>query len=314
MLRRSFIPALLVLASLASADTPKRLILKDGSYQKVTKYEVKNGNVHYLSAERYAWEDIPADMIDWPATEKYEKSLESAAQAEAEKQKHASEEISPEDAQSPEVGPNLRLPKTGGAFALDETRGSPQLVELTQTQTQTAQHTASTMLKRKINPVADATETIELPNSQAKTRIYALRPSFYFNIDTDSDDDDQPAKKRSSTRQRDSSDAYRFRLIRLEDKHDHRLLATLKIDVAGATSQKIDFVPVSAEVMPGGIWIKIEPQKELPSGEYAIVELISEGNISGYVWDFSTDTSESGDSHSRSNPEEHQHPRNPAEM
>jgi hypothetical protein len=291
-MRGRILLVLILVASLAVADAPKRLYMKDGSYQRVTKYETKGDRVRYYSAERYQWEEVPNDMVDWPATQNYEKRLTQAEQAEAEAEKKNNEAISEEDAQAPEVGESLRLPKAGGVFALDQLRGKPELIELTQNPTQNVQHTASYVLKKKINPLASRSETLELSGSHAKPRIYALRPAFYLNVDTDSDDSDTPSRKKAVTRRRESSDAYRFRLVKLKEKKDSRVLATLKTDAAGDSSTDIDVIPTASEVMPGDLWIKFEPAKDLPSGEYAIVLLVSEGNIAQYVWDFSINAAE----------------------
>src|SRR4029078_6766379 len=52
-----------------------RLILKEGTYQVVSQYQNVGYRVRYMSLERGGdWEELPADLVDWPATEKWEKS------------------------------------------------------------------------------------------------------------------------------------------------------------------------------------------------------------------------------------------------
>ena len=38
----------------------KRLVLKDGSYEPINKYELKGKLVRYFSSERHEWEELPS--------------------------------------------------------------------------------------------------------------------------------------------------------------------------------------------------------------------------------------------------------------
>ena len=75
---RRFSILLLVLAccGLACAQTPnKSLVDEDGSYQIVKQYEIVGDRVRYISAERGGdWEELPANLVDWAATDAWAKA------------------------------------------------------------------------------------------------------------------------------------------------------------------------------------------------------------------------------------------------
>src|SRR6266852_6381467 len=112
----------------------KRLILKDGSYQLTTKWEVKGDRVRYLSAERGEWEEVPNSLVDWAATDKFEKERVAGAPVPeaVELDKELEAERQADEAKSPHVAPGLRLPDEGGVILLDTCDSQPQLVELQQ--------------------------------------------------------------------------------------------------------------------------------------------------------------------------------------
>ena len=116
-----------------------RLILKDGSYQIVRKYEVVGDRVRYISVERGGdWEELPADLIDWEATRKWERDQAQLAEDNASPAMKEAAAIDKEEAaerneqlaRMPEVAKGLELPDEDSVFALDTYEGRPELVEL----------------------------------------------------------------------------------------------------------------------------------------------------------------------------------------
>ena len=73
-----------------------RLILKDGSYQIVMSYQVKGNIVSYVSAERGETEELPADLVDWDATHKWEREHTPVDEVDAGKVQAPAPAIDPE--------------------------------------------------------------------------------------------------------------------------------------------------------------------------------------------------------------------------
>src|SRR5215470_2048294 len=189
-----FALALMALASQAQ-DTPHRLILKDGSYQLDTQYEVKGDRVRYYSTERQEWEELPNALVDSPATDKFEKERAAAASTpEAVKvDKEIEHEREMEEAERPQVAPGLRLPMDSGVFLLDTFQAEPQIVEINQTAGNVNRNTRGNIFRGAVNPVSSMKQTIELEGSHAPVQSHVDVPTFYIKIDESADQPEAPA-------------------------------------------------------------------------------------------------------------------------
>ena len=294
---------LLVLPAFSSAqDLARRLILKDGSYQLVTKYETRGDRVRYLSAERNEWEEIPESLVDWPATEKYEKDRAAGASVPEAVQldKEVEQEREREETLLPQVAPGLRLPEDSGVFLLDSFQGEPQIVELQQTAGDVSRNTKANIFRGAINPVAGLKQTIELEGAHAPVQSHVDVPSLYINVDGAPDHPDPtsakdpthaaPNPQRAEQAQKTTVASDRFRIVRAEVKGGKRVLGDVKRQVTGKVSQEQHVVKTTATRVSGG-WLKITPTESLAPGEYVLVEtLTQEGTgkegMNLYVWDF----------------------------
>jgi len=291
--------------SSAAQDLARRLILKDGSYQLVKSYEIQGQRVHYLSAERNEWEDLPKSLVDWPATEKYEKDRTAGAPPEAvqlDRDLDAEREL--EEASLPQVAPGLRLPEDSGMFLLDNYKGEPQLVEVQQTAGDLNRNMKGNILRGAINPVASAKQTIELEGQHAAVQSHVGVPSIYLK-DDEGTPDDHATKPKESNQQSASDSAHeatprpqppqqpqqpivpsdRFRIVRADVKGGKRILGDVKRAVTGKVSQEQHFAKSTINRVHGG-WLKITPTESLAPGEYAVVEMLGKEGMNLYVWDF----------------------------
>jgi hypothetical protein len=269
----------------------KRLILKDGSYQLVTKYEVKGERVRYYSAERGEWEELPKSLVDWTATEKYEKDRAAgvASPEAAALDKELEAERKEEDARSPQVAPGLRLPDDGGVLLLDTFQGQPQLDEIQQSGGKVNKNMKGNILRATINPIASAKQTVELPGAHAKIQSHVTRPVVFVNIASDSEASSNPSEPGSKGEG--ALDPQRFKIVRMQTKEGKRIVGAIKIAVYGKVSQQQNLVPTESEVLPGSSWVKITPASALSPGEYAVVEMLGKEGMNLYVWDFGVDPS-----------------------
>jgi len=263
-------------------DLAKRLILKDGSYQSVTKYELKGDRVRYLSAERGEWEELPKALVDWPATEKYEKDRAAGASTPeaVELDKELEAERQAEEARSPHVAPGLQLPEEGGVFLLDTYENKPELVPIDQRGGSVNKNMKGNILRAAVNPVASSHQTVEVPGKHAPVQSHVAVPSLYINLDRN-EETETPASKDNEP----VPPTERFRIARLEAKGDKRVVGDIKIAVYGKISQDAKLVPTTAQPMTGG-WVKLTPTESLPTGEYAVVEMLGKEGMNLYVWDF----------------------------
>src|SRR5258707_7095624 len=298
--------------SSAAQELARRLILKDGSYQLITKYEVKGDRVRYLSAERNEWEEIPKSIVDWPATEKYEKDRAAGASVpeavQLDKELETEREV--DEAKLPQVAPGLRLPEDSGVFLLDNLKGEPQLVEVQQSAGDLNRNVKGNIFRGAINPIASAKQTIELEGEHARVRSHVDVPSLYINVEQEPNPSAAAEKRDSAAQSKTSKTSSgntasngpqqpqqpeqalvpfdRFRILRAHAKNGKRILGDVKRAVTGKVSQEQQFVKTTISRVAGG-WLKLTPTESLGSGEYALVEMEGKEGMNLYVWDFGVD-------------------------
>lgn len=282
-----------------------RLILKDGSFQPVRQYQIVGDRVRYLSQDRGEWEEMPADLVDWEATRKWERDhAQPQPDEEPSPSMKEAEEIDKEEgdlradqrARMPEVAKGLELPDQDGVFVLDTYQGTPELVELAPNDlslNQKNKHGLSTL-----NPLAGQKASIELDGAHAKVHLHVNDPAIYLSLDQG---DQRAVKTHAFTVQTDGakdaanrkhgaqSPSSGFAIVRVDERKAVRIVGAIHVSSGGKITQSEDVIPATSEVLPGKHWLKLTPSQTLIIGEYALVEILSPTDINQTVWDFRVD-------------------------
>ncbi len=252
MLLRIFI---LFLAASAAFAANFRMYLKDGSYQVVREYEVQNDRVHYFSAERSQWEDIPLELVDLERSKK-EAAAKDAAEA-AQRAADAAEDAALKS-QRAEVA---RVPMNTGVYHIKD----GELVPLKPAEIELDNSGTRSILKVLVPvPLVPGKTTVQIPSQASAYRIDDPAPEFYFRLEQEE----------------------RLALVRLKNKKKVRVIQ--EVNILPQTNEMI-YEQQTVETFRRQVdtrLYKIYPQQPLEPGEYAIIEF-TEGELSDTrVWDF----------------------------
>jgi hypothetical protein len=271
----------------------KRLILKDGTYQLATRWEIKGDRVRYLSAERNDWEEVPEDLVDWKATSKFEQDRAAGAPSPeaVEVDKELAAERVQEEAKTPLVAPDLHLPENALFLLFDTFQNQPQLVELQQNDGQVNRNRGQNMIRAAIIPIpiSSSKQTIEIQGVHATVQAHTSVPSIFINLSFEEASSDSKAASQASQRpqqpQQPEQPWDRFHIVHAKLKDGKRIVGVIKVNPLGKATQTQNLVTTTCQQLSGG-WVKVTPTAALEPGEYAVVELLGRDGMNTYVWDF----------------------------
>jgi hypothetical protein len=306
---------IVLLASLGwSQANGDRLILKDGTYQIITKYEIKGDRVRFFSAERKDWEEIPASDVDWAATAKWKHDYGAAGNADqvvtptspndpeaAEAAKIDAEERAAraaEMAKMPFVLPGLRLPNESGVWVLDTYDGAPELAHIMQANGDLNREYQHSVLPYEVGSKAGSRELIRVDGYSAPVELHVNQPVFYVSLDLPKGTPEPEtlgspltvntggASSVPDDKHSFSSPNSRYVILALTVGKNLREAPAEAVDEIERGGHPVDLTETTKEILPGGRWMKITPKNTLLIGQYALVEILSPRDVNLDVWAF----------------------------
>jgi hypothetical protein len=248
------------------AAAGSKLFLKDGTYQLVRSYETRGDRVRFYSLERSEWEEIPASLVDFPAT----KLGQQHEQGEQDKAAEAARALDKERFEAVantgyQVAPGFNLPDEDGVFAFDGTR----IIRMIQSSSETERDKKRMALSMAVpGPLIKNRTLVELPGPHASVRIQSTEPAFYVK----------------------GADNWgpRVTLIPVKSTKQSRIVEKLQSGVGvGKSGEMRNSIAVERTQVAPGLY-RIRPLQPLDLGEYALGELIDQ-KLNLDVWDFGVD-------------------------
>lgn len=246
----------------------KKLFLTDGSFQIVREYQRAGDRVRYYSLERSAWEEMPAALVDWAATQKAE------AEQDAQKKELAKQIADSERAArfaglnvdtSFEVRPNVFLPDAVGFYVIDGNKVANMQQEKAETHIEKGRAVAKIVTGM---PLISGKQDVEIPGKEAKLRIHTGDAEFYFRT----------ADQREP----------HLTLVRATVKGEKRAVEVITTNIAGQQSFKHQEVSLLQWDAAQGLY-RYTVDRPLEAGEYAIIETTPAEGQSMYLWTFGVD-------------------------
>ncbi len=242
----------------------QKLILKDGTYLLISKYQIVGDRVRYYSVERSEWEEIPSSLVNWPATRKAAGAPNATEKKAMRLARDVDIEAHPEQY---DVGPGLGLPigvllpPGQGMFAYNGGSILKLTTDLAKLNLNKGRFLATLVVPV---PVLAKTYTVSLAGKHAKTRIASPEPVFFY---------------RTSSRLRPH-----FRLIQAVI-HGKRRNIEVRSVYFGAKQTKADEIPTTMHQVENDTY-RITADQDLSPGEYVLAEVDPGRGIDMYVWDF----------------------------
>jgi len=269
----------------AAPSHGKKLVLKDGNFQLVREYHRNGERVRYFSAERHAWEEIPAAMVDWDATAKAEADSQKVSEALVSKV-HTQEEASRTETvldvdASLTVAPGVFLPPGEGMFVIEGKSVTPMTQVGSETKTD-----KKTFLKQVLSPIpiVPGKRNVEIPGPKAKIRITAsMTPEFYLR-EAPPDPDRVTSVQRSS---RPGESGPEVELVRAAVKGNRRRLESIRSIFGQELGTERSTMSLQRWEVAATVY-RFTLGEPLPPGEYALTEILSDG-MNLFVWDFGVD-------------------------